>query len=190
MAIFTHVLFTSIKIKTILKVMGIVLLFSITTLSLFEKNVTAFTERFSNEKDVGTIDYRFLGAAERITKTLNENPLFGLGFIYKNDTKKLNLKYRSDLLIFPDVFWPNLISSTGLVGAVVFLYLLGYIGFLFFTKKHDINAQYFLIYLVGVIALTSASGHIFFRGSIVFALLTAFYLALIHKKQNILKLTT
>tara|TARA_B110000908_G_C10242615_1_gene446942 strand:- start:267 stop:1454 length:1188 start_codon:yes stop_codon:yes gene_type:complete len=190
MIVFTHILFTSIRIKTILKVMGGVLLFSIITLSLFEKNVTAFTERFSNEKGVDTVDYRYLGAAERISKTLNENPFFGLGFIYKNDADKLHLQYRSDLLLFPDMFWPNLISTTGLVGTVVFLYLLGYIGFLFFTKKHDINAQYFIIYLIGTIALTAASGHIFFRQSIVFSLLTAFHIALIYKKQNILKLTT
>lgn len=177
MIIFANLLSNVFKIKLLIRFLSVSLIMYVFLNFQFKENIEAFSLRFTSDKDLQTIDYRLLATSERFQLTFNQSPIFGLGFIYKEDAESLNLKFKSTSLFFPDFFWPNLFSSVGILGSIIFFYILYMLTIIFFRKRNIFEAKVYLVYFVAVMSTTFASGQILFRLSPVFVLITAVSLA-------------
>lgn len=171
--------------KKVFKVFAIISLSGLLVGSVFNRNTEAFASRFKESEkliEAKNVKYRYEVAKERISMTLKNNPVFGLGFIYKNDVYRLNLKVDKSRLIHPDIFWPNLLTTTGLAGFVIFLVLYFKLFSLFNLRSEtDLNIVFFL-YLIITLLLTFSSGGVLFKGSINWTIIMA--MGLVHLKYN------
>jgi hypothetical protein len=154
---------------------------------VFSKNIEAFSSRFNESNKISkmkNVNYRFLVAEERIQLTLKENPIFGLGFIYKNDAQKLGFKTDNSRLIHPDIFWPNLISTTGLLGSIVFVIFYFKLIVLFRKMRNNFYCHAIYLHLISILFLTFISGGSLFKGSLSFAIIISWGLVARHRFSN------
>lgn len=151
---------------------------------VFAKNIEALSSRFNEANkisEMNNVNYRFLVAEERIQLTLEESPIFGLGFIYKNDAHKLGFKIDNSRLIHPDIFWPNLFSTTGLLGSIVFVVFLFSLILLFRKMRDNLYCHAIYLHLLSLFFLTFSSGGSLFKGSLAFAIIIGWGLVALHR---------
>jgi len=151
----------------------------------------AFQNRLTesaNIAEINNVSSRVNVSASRFDKTNELGPLLGIGFVHKNDAPRLNLSYDPDRLIHPDIFWPNLYSTVGIIGSFsffIFLFLLIKI-FLNNIKTSNISLMLFC-YVVYCLILSFSGSGLWFRYSSIFVICISLGLYFINynKRQHI-----
>ena len=147
----------------------------------FENRISKITDAYSIT-DVDNLSSRSMAFWERFDKTNEIGPFLGIGFVYANDAHKLNLMNNSRTLIHPDIFWPNLYSTTGIIGSFFFLMMILIIITLFRKKiKTHKNSFIFLLYIFYTLILTFFFFFILFKGSTLFAITISFGLLFLNE---------
>ena len=126
----------------------------------------------------------------RYDKTNELGPLLGIGFVHTNDAPILNLSYSPERLIHPDIFWPNLYSTIGVIGSFWFFTVLILLIRIFIQnmKTYD-NSLTFFNYLVYCLVLSFTGSGIWYRYSSIFVITISLGLFFLNedKQKGLLK---
>jgi hypothetical protein len=189
--VFLTELFISKSISLKKRIRDLSLLFAsfIFLSTFFSKSLEAISNRFTEGSSINQIENlnsRFLVAQDRINLTLQTSPIIGLGFISQNESNKVNLLVDKDRLIHPDIFWPNLIVTVGIIGSIIFLIFMVKTVLYFYSNRYYKYGITTLMYLLFGLILTFSSGGVFFKGSIIFAIFCGFAIERIEEEKKML----
>ncbi|AZQ61548.1 oligosaccharide repeat unit polymerase [Flammeovirga pectinis] len=157
-----------------LKFLIFILLGFVFLTTFFNKNINVVIERFSEGTSINNIqnlNSRSEVTIDRITLTLKENPLFGIGYISNNEAYKIPLKTDTFRVIHPDIFWPNLFVTTGLFGSIIFVFNMILLLRYFFFRRHSDMSMIIFLFIIFSLLLTFSSGGDLFKHSLNFVII-------------------